>query len=117
MAGPEQMMQIAAQAAQAAADAAASMKEFIAKDLANKQRFGEAGKVVKMPESFGSEDHEADQRCWRDFLLNFKSWLYYADPSFEVGLTNVEKNPIRLLRSFQTWNPLHRINLSSYTRY
>ena len=92
-AGPEQMMQIAAQAAQAAADAAASMKEFIAKDLANKQRFGEAGKVVKMPESFGSEDHEADQRCWRDFLLNFKSWLYYADSSFEVGLTNVEKNP------------------------
>lgn len=69
------MLQIAAQAAQAAADAGASVREFIAKDLANKQRFGEAGKVVKMPKSFGSEDHEAGQRCWRDFLLNFKSWL------------------------------------------
>ena len=34
-----------------------------------------------------------DTRNWRDFLLNFKSWLYYADKTFESGLSNMESNP------------------------
>ena len=46
-----------------------------------------------MPDSFGSEDHEQDQKGWRDFLHNFKSWLYYGDGSFEAGLSNVGQNP------------------------
>ncbi len=63
------------------------------RDSNDRQKFSEASKVVKMPEAFGTEDHEADARNWRDFLLNFKSWLFYADKSFEPGLSNVESNP------------------------
>eukprot|EP00434_Breviolum_minutum_P037111 symbB.v1.2.032893.t1/scaffold4013.1/size46388/4 len=96
MATPEavQMMQVAAQAAQAAAEAAAALKQFAERDGNDRQKFSEASKVVvKMPEVFGTEDHEADARNWRDFLLNFKSWLFYADKTFESGLSNVESNP------------------------
>ena len=95
MAAPEavHMMQVAAQAAQAASEAAAALKLFVERDSNDRQKFSEASKVVKMPEAFGTEDHEADARNWRDFLLNFKSWLFYADKSFEPGLSNVESNP------------------------
>ena len=90
----ENMMMIAAQAAQAAASAAQALQDFAsAKAAPKEQRFAEAGKVIKIPEPFGSEDHESDQRAWRDFYLNFKSWLFYADEAFEPELTYVEKNP------------------------
>ena len=97
MAAPEavQMMQVAAQAAQAASEAALALRQFVDRDNNDRQKFSEASKVVKMPEAFGTEDHEADTRNWRDFLLNFKSWLFYADKTFEPGLSNVESNPIR----------------------
>ena len=99
MAAPEavHMMQVAAQAAQAASEAAAALKQFVERDNNDRQKFSEASKVVKMPEAFGTEDHEADARNWRDFLLNFKSWLFYADKSFEHGLSNVESNPKNIL--------------------
>ena len=95
MAAPEavQMMQVAAQAAQAASEAALALRQFVDRDNNDRQKFSEASKVVKMPEAFGTEDHEADTRNWRDFLLNFKSWLFYADKTFEPGLSNVESNP------------------------
>ena len=95
MAAPDaaQMIQVAAQAAQAASEAATALRQFVEKDGNDRQKFSEASKVVKMPEAFGTEDHEADTRNWRDFLLNFKSWLYYADKTFESGLSNVESNP------------------------
>ncbi len=57
-----------------------------------KQRFNEASKMVKPPEPFGSEDQELDQRQWNDFTLNFKSWLFYADPAFENELKYVEEH-------------------------
>ena len=89
-----QVMQVAAQAGQAAAEAAESMRKLVARDEEDKKRkFPKARKVVRMPDSFGSEDHEQDQKGWRDFLRNSKSWLYYADGSFETGLTNVDQNP------------------------
>jgi len=49
--------------------------------------------VVRMPDSFGSQDHEQDQKGWYDFLQDSKSLLYYGDGSFETGLTNVDQNP------------------------
>ena len=85
-----QMLQVAAQAAQAASEAAESMRKMVEKDDNDrKQKFSEASKVVRMPDSFGSEDQDQDQKGWRDFLHNFKSWLYYADGSFETGLTKM----------------------------
>ena len=110
MADPQmaQMMQVAAQAAQAAAEAADAMRKLVARDEdEKKQKFSEASKVVRMPDSFGSEDHEQDQKGWRDFLHNFKSWLYYADGSFETGLTNVDQHPKDAL-DLNSMEPSHK---------
>ena len=103
-----QMMQVAAQAAQAAAEAADATRKLVARDEDDrKQKFSEASKVVRMPDSFGSEDHEQDQKGWRDFLHNFKSWLYYADGSFETGLTNVDQHPKDAL-DLNSMEPSHK---------
>ena len=103
-----QMMQVAAQAAQAAAEAADAMRKLVARDEdEKKQKFSEASKVVRMPDSFGSEDHEQDQKGWRDFLRNFKSWLYYADGTFEAGLTNVDQHPKDVL-DLNSMEPSHK---------
>ena len=110
MADPQmaQMMQVAAQAAQAAAEAADAMRKLVARDEDDrKQKFSEASKVVRMPDSFGSEDHEQDQKGRRDFLHNFKSWLYYADGSFETGLTNVDQHPRDAL-DLNSMEPSHK---------
>ena len=57
-------------------------------------RYGEASKVIRMPDPFGSDlgDVETDQTRWSDFALGFKSWLFYADPKFEAELEYVETN-------------------------
>ena len=103
-----QMLQVAAQAAQAASEAAESMRKMVERDGGeNKQKFSEASKVVRMPDSFGSEDQDQDQKGWRDFLHNFKSWLYYADGSFEAGLTNVDQNPKDVL-DLNAMEPSHK---------
>ena len=103
-----QMMQVAAQAAQAASDAAESMRRMVEKDDGDrKQKFSEASKVVRMPDSFGSEDQEHDQKGWRDFLHNFKSWLFYADGSFETGLSNVDQHPKDVL-DLNAMEPEHK---------
>eukprot|EP00434_Breviolum_minutum_P046245 symbB.v1.2.041711.t1/scaffold8537.1/size8461/1 len=103
-----QMLQVAAQAAQAASEAADSMRKMVERDDNDKkQKFSEASKVVRMPDSFGSEDQDQDQKGWRDFLHNFKSWLYYADGSFEAGLSNVDQNPKDVL-DLNAMEPAHK---------
>ena len=90
---PEQILAVAARAAQSASDAAVALREFAtSQSTGSKQKFNEASKVVKPPEPFGSEDQENDQRQWKDFMLNFKSWLFYADPAFEQELKYVEEH-------------------------
>ena len=89
---PEQFLSVAVQAAAAAA---AQALKGVAKsiELSGKQRFSEAPKIIKQPDHFGSEDVDLGQRTWRDFLLNFKSWLFFADGKFESELRFVEEHP------------------------
>ena len=88
----QNVVNVAAQAAQAAASAALSL-EALAKAKEDKgTRYGEASKVIRMPDPFGSDlgDVETDQARWSEFALGFKSWLFYADPKFEAELEYVE---------------------------
>ena len=90
----QNVVNVAAQAAQAAASAALSL-EALAKAKEDKgTRYGEASKVIRMPDPFGSDlgDVETDQARWSEFVLGFKSWLFYADPKFEAELEYVETN-------------------------
>ena len=90
----QSVVNAAAQAAQAAAAAALSL-ETMAKAKEDKgTRYGEASKVIRMPDPYGSDfgDVETDQARWSEFALGFKSWLFYADPKFEAELDYVEAN-------------------------
>ena len=49
----------------------------------SRSSFQEASKVVRLPEPFGSENHEDDLARWQDFQVNFRAWLYYGNPLFE----------------------------------
>ena len=92
----EQILTATSQAAVAASEAAQALKDFAASSQASdsgRQRFNEASKVIRPPDAFGSENRDEDQKQWRDFILNFKSWLYYADSRYESELTYVESNP------------------------
>ena len=45
---------------------------------------------MRQPEPFGSENHDDDLSKWQDFTINFKAWLYYGNPKFELDLHRVE---------------------------
>ena len=46
--------------------------------------------MVRVPEPFGSENHEEDLARWQDFQVNFRAWLYYGNPLFEEDLHRTE---------------------------
>ena len=105
----QQVVQAAFQAAQAAASAAKTMEETMNKRSGNK-KFGEASKVIRMPDCFGTEnDHDAEQSKWPEFSMGFKAWLYYAEKEYEKELTYVEDN-------VKTTQPLSSMNEDSKAR-
>ena len=105
----QQVVQAAFQAAQAAASAAKTMEETMNKRSGN-NKFGEASKVIRMPDCFGTEnDHDAEQSKWPEFSMGFKAWLYYAEKEYEKELTYVEDN-------VKTTQPLSSMNEDSKAR-
>ena len=83
------LVQAATDAAKAASDAVTALRETQA-SRASGGGFQEASKVVRQPEPFGSENHKDDLSEWQDFNVNFKAWLYYGNPKFELDLHRVE---------------------------
>ena len=83
------LVQAATDAAKAASDAVTALREAQA-SRSSGGGFHEASKVVRQPEPFGSENHEEDLSRWQDFNVNFKAWLYYGNPKFELDLHRVE---------------------------
>ena len=105
----QQVVQAAFQAAQAASNAAKTMEETMAKRVGS-SKFGEASKVIRMPDCFGTEgDHDAEQSRWPEFSMGFKAWLYYAEKEYEKELTYVEDN-------VKTSQPLSSMNEDSKSR-
>lgn len=113
MASAAEMMQnvvnAAAKAAQAAATAARTLEE-MARKKGSGSKFGEAGKVVRMPEPFGcgAGDLEIDQAKWPDFRMAFTSWLLYADSNYENELDTIEKDTKTVL-NLNTMNAETRV--------
>ena len=90
------LIEAAARAADAASRAAEEMKKMSDGQNGRSGGFTEASKVVRQPDPFGSSGADAfDQELaiWPDFVLNLKSWLYFADSSYEKCLDAVEKDP------------------------
>ena len=56
----------------------------------SRSSYQEASKVVRVPEPFGSENHEEDLAHWQDFQVNFRAWLYEGNPLFEEDLHGTE---------------------------
>ena len=86
-----QVVQVAAQAAQAAAQAATALQRFTDQRSAG-GKFSEAGKVVRQPDPYGTDDVEQDISKWTEFYDNFRAWLFYADKEYEVSLDHLESN-------------------------
>ena len=75
-------------------EAVQALKDFArSSEQSGKQWFSEASKIIKQPDHCGSEDVDLDQKTWRDFLLKFKSWLFFADSKFDSELKFVEEHP------------------------
>ena len=86
-----QVVRVAAQAAQAAAQAATALQRFTDQRNAG-GRFSEAGKVVRQPDPYGTDDVEQDIAKRTEFYDNFRAWLFYADKEYEVSLGHLESN-------------------------
>ena len=83
-----QLVQVTAQAAQAAAQAAAALQKVA--DRKDGSNFAEAGKVVSKPDAYGTDDVEQDIAKWTEFYDNFRAWLFYADPDYEMSLDHLD---------------------------
>lgn len=83
------LVQAASDAAQAASSAAQALRDQQA-SRSNVSKFHEASKVVRQPDPFGSEVHDNDLNNWQDFSTNFRAWLFYANPSFELDMHRIE---------------------------
>ena len=86
-----QVVQVAAQAAQAAAQAGTALQRFTDQRTAG-GKFSEAGKVVRQPDPYGTDDVEQDISRWTEFYDNFRAWLFYADKEYEASLDHLENN-------------------------
>ena len=97
-----QVVEVAAQAARAAAQAANALQKFAdCRDVGSK--FSEAGKVVRQPEPYGTDDMEHDISKWTEFYDNFRAWLFYADKEYEAGLDHLESNTATPI-DMSTWD-------------
>ncbi len=86
-----QVVQVAAQAAPAAAQAATALQRFTDRRDAG-GKFGGAGKVVRQPDPYGTDDVEQDISKWTEFYDNFRAWLFYAEKEYETSLDHLETN-------------------------
>ena len=87
---PTTLIQSVQQAALAASQAAQALRE------ANEKRgsgYAEANKIIQCPKEFGHATTLEDQSQWSDFAFSFKSWLFFAEPAFEVDIQYVEDHP------------------------
>ena len=85
------VVQIAAQAAQAASQAATALERFTDRRDAG-GKFSEASKVVRQPDPYGTDDVEQDIAKWTEFYDNFRAWLFFADKEYEVSLDHLKNN-------------------------
>ena len=70
------LIQAATEAANAAAEATKALKA----QQSSRSSFQEASKVVRLPEPFGSENHEDDLARWQDFSSEFSSLVVLWEP-------------------------------------
>ena len=84
-----EMMQAAQIQANAMMEMARVLKEKLAGD--RKDRFGDAGKVIRQPEIFAPATQE-EIRQWQDWRLSFRSWLFFAQEDFKKDLDKAERS-------------------------
>ena len=77
--GMAEMAQAANAQATAMLEVARAFKE---KMTEKKDRFGDAGKVIRAPEVFAPNNQEEEVRQWQDWRLSFKSWLFFAQEEY-----------------------------------
>ena len=90
-----EMVQAATQAAQAAALSAQSVAKLVAespsgKGSADSGNAFQAYKLLKHPDSFGSENTDNDAVQWGAWLHGFRTWASVVNPAYEAELIEIE---------------------------
>ena len=92
-----EMVQAATQAAQAAAASAQSVAQLVSRTEASSSPSATEGtssfqayKLLKHPDSFGSESTDHDAVQWGAWLHGFRTWLSVVNPAYESELLEIE---------------------------
>ena len=85
------LLQSANDQAAAMLDLAKTLKEKMGKEE-KRDRFGDAGKVVKQPEMFCPKNQEEELVQWQDWRVGFRIWLFFAQEDYRVDLDKAEKS-------------------------
>ena len=92
-----EMVQAATQAAQAAAASAQSVAQLVSRTEASSSPSATEGtssfqayKLLKHPDSFGSESTDHDVVQWGAWLHGFRTWLSVVNPAYESELLEIE---------------------------
>ena len=92
-----EMVQAATQAAQAAAASAQSVAQLVLRTEASSSPSATEGtssfqayKLLKHPDSFGSESTDHDVVQWGAWLHGFRTWLSVVNPAYESELLEIE---------------------------
>ena len=87
----QSLVQSANDQAAAMLDLAKTLKEKMGKEE-KKDRFGDAGKVVKQPEMFCPKNQKEELTQWQDWRLGFRTWLFFAQEDYRADLDKAEKS-------------------------
>ena len=90
------LVQAATDAARQAATVAQSIQTTQVQSSQGRSMFSEASKILKQPESFGTNSSEEDAVNWRDWRLSFRAWIIFADPAYEQELDHAEQSKIEV---------------------
>ena len=100
---PATAIQIFAKSAARAAESARASVEIVreqaSRQSASSSGYSEANKVLKYPETFGSESHDSDLLSWNEWQSTFRAWLFFAEGAFEDDFATVDSHlstPLKL---------------------
>ena len=100
---PATAIQLLAESAVRAAESARASVEIIreqaSRQSASSSGYSEANKVLKYPETFGSESHDSDLLSWNEWQSTFRAWLFFAEGAFEEDFATVDSHlgtPLKL---------------------
>ena len=114
MSGMQGILVGLADASQRALEASAQTAELL-QDSLRQNRVQSLSKLVKTPESFKHDTHEAEVKHFSEWLWCFRRWLEANDVAFAAELDHVEKNLQERLSNDRLREPTKERSIALYS--